>query len=109
DNAADAFRKAIALDPTFVLAHSALGVCYATYVTKGMGGVTYYDAAEEAHSQALQLDPNAIEPRVYLVYIYMGAGEKQKARELVERLRREAPNNAAIRYIAGILYRLDGL
>ncbi len=108
DEACSAFKRAIALDPDFVLAHSALGVAFSTYVMKGMGGVSYYDEAESACNRALELDPKAVEPRITLVYIYMGSGEKQRARELVEQLRSEAPNNTAIRFVAGTLYRLDG-
>lgn len=109
DEAVDTFRRAVAIDPNYALAHSALGVCLATYVMKGMGGTNFYDEAEASLKRALELDPSLIEARVHLVYIYLGAGEKQQARELVEKLRREAPNNATVRYIAGTLYRLDGM
>ena len=108
DEACAAFKRAIELDPNFVLAHSALGVCLSTYVMKGMGGVSYYDEAEASCKRALDLDPKAVEPRITLVYIYLGSGDKQRARELVEQLRSEAPNNTAIRFVAGTLYRLDG-
>jgi serine/threonine-protein kinase len=74
-----------------------------------MGGVTYYDEAEAALQRAIDIDPKAIEPRIFLVFIYLGAGEKQKARDLVEKLRREAPNNSVVHNVAGTLYRLDGL
>ncbi len=108
DDAVLAFKRAVEIDPEFVLAHSALGVSYSTYVMKGMGGISYYDEAEAACKRALELDPGAVEPRVTLVYIYMGSGDKRRARQLVEELRREAPNDTSIRYVAGTLYRLDG-
>lgn len=108
DDAVSAFKSAIDIDPEFTLAWSALGVCYATYVMKGMGGISFYDEAESACQRALDLDPKLVEPRVTLVYIYMGSGNKPKARDLVEQLRREAPNDTGIRSVAGTLYRLDG-
>jgi len=43
-----AFRQAIDLDPSYALAYSALGECLATYVMKGMGGISYYDEGEAA-------------------------------------------------------------
>jgi eukaryotic-like serine/threonine-protein kinase len=109
DEAVKTFRRAIELDPNYALAHGALGETLATYVMKGMGGVTYYDEAESALQRAIDIDPKAIEPRIFLVFIYLGAGEKQKARDLVEKLRREAPNSAVVHNVAGTLYRLDGL
>ena len=108
DDAVAAFQSAVGLDPEFALAYSALGVSYSTYVMKGMGGISYYDEAEAACKRALELDPKAVEPRVTLVYSYLGSGDKPKARELVEQLRREAPNDTSIRNVAGTLYRLDG-
>lgn len=108
DEAVKAFRDAVEMDPAFALAWSALGASYSTYVMKGMGGISYYDEAESACKRALELDPKAVEPRVTLVYIYLGSGDKPNARELVEQLRREAPNDTAIRNVAGTLYRLDG-
>jgi serine/threonine protein kinase/tetratricopeptide (TPR) repeat protein len=108
DGACDAYKAALDLDPEFTLAWSGLGVCYSTYVMKGMGGISYYDEAEAACKRALDLDPKLVEPRVTLVYIYMSSGDKQKARELVQQLRREAPNDTGIRSVAGTLYRLDG-
>jgi serine/threonine-protein kinase len=108
DNAVLAFKRAIELDPEFTLAWSGLGVSYSTYVMKGMGGLSFYDEAEAACKRALALDPNLVEPRVTLFYIYLGSGNKRRARELVEQLRRDAPNDTAIRFVAGTLYRLDG-
>jgi serine/threonine-protein kinase len=108
DDAVETFRRAIELDPNYAHAHSALGVCLTTYVMKGMGGVAQYDEAEAELTRALELDPNLIEPRTYLVYVYMSGGDKQRAREQIERVRREAPNNTDIHQVAGTLYRLDG-
>lgn len=108
DEAVLAFKRATELDPQFSNAYSSLGVCYSTYVMKGMGGIAYYDQAESTCNRALELDPKAVEPRVTLVFIYLQSGDKRRARELVEQLRREAPNDTSIRSVAGTLYRLDG-
>ena len=41
-------QVAVEIDPEYTLAYSGLGVCYSTYVMKGMGGISFYDEAEAA-------------------------------------------------------------
>lgn len=102
------FRRAVALDPEFALAHCALGGCYANRVIKCMGDSEDYERAEEEFRKGLALDPKNFEARMHMVFIYLARGEKQKARAEVERLRREAPNDTGVQFVASYLYRLDG-
>ena len=102
------FRRATELDPTYALAHSGLGICYANRVFKGFGDTEDYARAEEALKAALKLDPQLVEARLHMVYIYLVRGEKTRARAEVERLRREAPNDPAVHRVAANIYRLDG-
>jgi serine/threonine-protein kinase len=102
------FRRATELDPSYALAHSGLGVCYANRVFKGFGDAEDYARAEEAFDIALKLDPQLVEARLHMVYIYLERGEKARARSEVERLRREAPNDPAVHRVAANIYRLDG-
>jgi serine/threonine-protein kinase len=102
------FRRATELDPTYALAHSGLGICYANRVFKGFGDTEDYARAEEALKAALKLDPQLVEARLHMVYIYLERGEKTRARAEVERLRREAPNDPAVHRVAANIYRLDG-
>jgi serine/threonine protein kinase/tetratricopeptide (TPR) repeat protein len=102
------FKRAAELDPNFVLAHSALGGCYANLVRKGFGDVEDYHHAEEAFEKALALDPKNFEARMHMVFIHLSRGEKARARELLSRLRREMPNDVGVHFVSGILRRLDG-
>jgi TolB-like protein/Flp pilus assembly protein TadD len=102
------FRRAVELDPTLALAHSGLGVCYVTRVFDKVGGATDYEQAEAAFQHALTLDPALVEARLHMVFIYLTRGEKRKARTEIERLLKEAPNDAAVHRVAANLYRLDG-
>jgi TolB-like protein/Flp pilus assembly protein TadD len=102
------FRRAVSLDPQFALAHCALGGCYANRVIKCMGDNEDYERAEEEFHKGLALDPKNFEARMHMVFIYLARGEKQKARAEVERLRREAPNDTGVQFVASYLYRLDG-
>jgi len=102
------FCRATELDPSFALAHSGIGVCYTRRVIKGFGDCKDYVRAEAEFVQALTTDPQLVEARLHMIYIFLSRGEKTRAREEVERLRREAPNDAATHVIAGTVYRLDG-
>jgi tetratricopeptide (TPR) repeat protein len=43
-----------------------------------------------------------------MVFVYLWRGQKQKARDEVERARREAPNEPVVHFVKGLLHRLDG-
>jgi eukaryotic-like serine/threonine-protein kinase len=102
------FTRAIELDPEFGLAYDGLGACHVNRVFKGLGGVADYEQAEAAFNRALVIDPNIIEARMLMVFIYLWRGEKQKARDEVARMRREAPNEAVVYFVKATLHRLDG-
>ena len=108
DLAIEHFQRAIALDQSFALAYSGLGACYANRVLKGLGNAEDYELAEEAFNQALELDPDVVEARMLMVFVYLARGEKQKARMEVARLRQKAPNEAAVYFVKGAIHRLDG-
>ncbi|HEV2707136.1 MAG TPA: protein kinase [Pyrinomonadaceae bacterium] len=102
------FERAVSLDPSFALAYSGLGACYANRVIKGAGAAEDYERAEEAFDRALSLDPEVVEARMLMVFIHLARGEKQRAREEVARLQQKAPNQAAVYFVSGALHRLDG-
>jgi len=102
------FQKAANLDPSFALAHSALGAVYAGRVMKAFGEPGDHARAHEAFDKALALDPHLIEARMSMVFIYLADGEKQKARETAEQLGQEVPNDASVHFVRGVVARLDG-
>jgi serine/threonine-protein kinase len=108
DAAIKHFSRAIDLDPEFALAYDGLGASYVNLVHKGLGGAEDYERAEAAFNKALDLDPNLIEARMLMVFIYLWRGEKQKAREEVAQMRRQAPNEAVVHFVKATLHRLDG-
>jgi len=107
DSAISHFERATELDPNFALAHSALGGCYVNRVLKGLGEANDYDKAQAAFSKALAIDPKLLEARMHMIFIYMSHGQKQKAREEVELLREEYPNDVGVHFARGYLARLD--
>jgi len=102
------FRRAIELDPTFALAHCALGTSYLHKVLKVVGGKEDVEKAAVALDHALSLDPQMIEARAYRTMIDCLQGEVQRSREQMFALRREAPNNFEVQYLSAAYYRFDG-
>jgi len=102
------FERAAYLDPSFALAHSALGAAHASRVMKGFGEADDHSLAQEAFDKALALDPHLIEARMNMIFIYLSSGRKAQARAAAEQLRREAPNDASVHFVRGVLARLDG-
>jgi serine/threonine protein kinase/tetratricopeptide (TPR) repeat protein len=102
------FSRAIELDPEFGLAYDGLGACHVNRVFKGLGGVEDFQKAEQAFNKALSIDPNIVEARMLMVFVLLWRGQKQKAREEVARMRRDAPNEAVVYFVKATLHRLDG-
>ncbi|MDX6529079.1 MAG: eukaryotic-like serine/threonine-protein kinase [Blastocatellia bacterium] len=108
DEAIEHFQTAAYLDPSFALAHSALGGAYANRVMKGFGEAGDHAHAEAAFQKALALDPHLLEARMHMVFIYMARGDKEQARRTADRLKQEAPNDVGVHFARGVLARLDG-
>lgn len=102
------FQRAVELDPNFALAHDGLGAAYVNRVFKGLGGAEDFERAEVAFNKALAIDPQLIEARMLMVFVYLWRGEKQKARDEVARARREAPDEPVVHFVKATLHRLDG-
>jgi eukaryotic-like serine/threonine-protein kinase len=108
DEAIEHFERAADLDPAFALAHCGLGSAYANRVIKGFGETEDHALAQDAFDKALALDPHLLEARMHMVFIYLSRGEKQKARDAVEQLRHEAPNDVGVHFVRSVVARLDG-
>jgi eukaryotic-like serine/threonine-protein kinase len=102
------FTRATELDPDFGLAYDGLGAAHVNRVFKGLGGAADFEKAEDAFNKALSIDPNMIEARMLMVFVQLWRGQKAKARDEVERMRRQAPNEAVVHFVKATLHRLDG-
>jgi eukaryotic-like serine/threonine-protein kinase len=108
DAAIEHFRRAIEIDPQFALAYSALGSAYVNRVLKGLGQAGDHEKAQKVFRKALALDPKLLEARRHMVFIYLTDGRKAKAREEIELLRQEYPNDSGVQFVRGVVARLDG-
>jgi tetratricopeptide (TPR) repeat protein len=77
-------------------------------VLKGLGQAGDHDKAKLAFKRALTLDPRLLEARMQMVIIYLTGGQKQRARDEVEMLRDEYPNDPGVQFVRAIVARLDG-
>ena len=102
------FNEAVGLDPEFADAHAALGRCYIHHA-QGYGGEEYVTLAERALRRALEIAPASAEARLQMVHVDLHRGDKDRAHATIAELRREAPDDPAVLYVAGMLYRLEGL
>jgi eukaryotic-like serine/threonine-protein kinase len=102
------FQNAIQLDVNFALAHDGLGAAYVNKVFKGYGGAEDFERAEAAFTRALAIDYHLAESRMLMVFVYLWRGEKQKARDEVALMRKEAPGEAVVHFVKATLHRLDG-
>ncbi len=108
EQAVKMMHEAVGLDPEFARAHATLGRCYILHA-QGYGGPEYYVLAERALRRALELDPTIVNARLHMIYVDLHHGDKEKARATIEDLRREAPEDPSVLFVAAMLYRLDGL
>jgi serine/threonine-protein kinase len=107
DSSIEHFRRAIEIDPQYALAYSALGSAYVNRVLKGLGQAGDHEKAKNAFRKALALDPMLLEARRHMVFIYLTGGQKQKAREEIDALRRQYPNDSGVHFVRGVIARLD--
>ena len=107
DSAIEHFRRAVEIDPQYALAYSGLGSAYVNRVLKGLGQTGDHEKAKLAFKKALALDPMLLEARRHMVFIYLTGGQKQKAREAIDALRREYPNDSGVHFVRGVIARLD--
>ena len=76
-------------------------------VLKGVGDASDHAKAEKEFKEALALDPKLLEARMHMVFIYLTHGQKPKAREEIQRLRQEYPNDVGVHFVRGVVARLD--
>ncbi len=101
-------HEAIGLDPEFARAHATLGRCYVLHA-QGWGGRENYALAERSLKRALELDPTIVNAHLQMVYVDLHHGDKEHARATIDRLLHETPDDPSVLFVAGMLFRLDGL
>jgi len=101
-------HESIGLDPAFASAHATLGRCYVLYA-QGYGGPENFQLAERSLRRALEIDSALLDARLQMAYVDLHNGDRDRAHARVDELLREAPEDPSVLFVAGMLYRIDGL
>ena len=109
DRAHALFTSVTSRDPEFASGWSGLGIAELQYVRHGFGGQIHVMHSRRAFDEALKLDPSAIEPNLYRIYMLLSRGEKESARHGTANLLTTARNDWNVHMVAGLALRGDGM
>lgn len=107
--AIDLLQRSIDLDPGFAPAHAELGFRSQRMAQFEMEDPENYRSSEDHYLKALEIDPNNLDALSYLTIFYTESSNTEEAVRLTKKMRSINPNNAAVRFASGYLYRYIGL
>lgn len=102
-------EKSAALDPNYALTWAHLGKAYTTSATLRFGGREQYDKAQAAYQKAMALNPELVEPRIYMANMLTDTGRVEQAVPLLRSALQTSPNNAELHWELGYAYRFAGM
>jgi len=102
-------EKSAALDPNYAPTWAHLGEAYAASATLQLGGREQYDQAQTAYQKAIALNPNLVEPRIYMANMLTDTGHVEQAVPLLRAALAANPSNAEVHWELGYAYRFAGM
>jgi TolB-like protein len=102
-------EKTVSLDPNFALAWAHLGRTYNALASFALEGSDANDKAFRSYEKALQLNPQEVEPRIYLANAYTDTGRVNQAIPLLKETLEAHPNLAEAHWELGYAYRFGGM
>lgn len=102
-------EKAAATEPRYALTWAYLGRAYTTNASLQFGGRDQYRKARAAYEQALALNPNLIEARVYMANLLTDTGRAEEAVPLLRSVLESNNNFAEAHWELGYAYRFGGM
>ncbi|HTW78647.1 MAG TPA: protein kinase [Terracidiphilus sp.] len=102
-------EKSVSLDPNFALSWAHLGKAYSSSATLQFGGREVYDKAQAAYEKAIALDPNLVEPRIYMANMLTDTGRVEQAVPILRAALKSNPQNAELHWELGYAYRFAGM
>jgi tetratricopeptide (TPR) repeat protein len=107
--AIDVLEKATALEPGYAPAWAHLGRAYATNASLQFGGREQYTKAQAAYEKAMALNPQLVEPRIYMANLWTDTGRVERAVPLLRSVLKSNPNNAEAHWELGYAFRFAGM
>ncbi|MGC2637779.1 MAG: protein kinase [Acidobacteriaceae bacterium] len=102
-------EKSANLDPGYAPTFANLGKAYTTSATLRLGGRDQYDRAQAAFERAMALNPELVEPRIYMANMLTDTGRVEEAVPLLRTALAANPNNAELHWELGYAYRFAGM
>lgn len=102
-------EKSADLDPGYAPTFANLGKAYTTSATLRLGGRDQYDHAQAAFEKAMALNPDLVEPRIYMANMLTDTGRVEQAVPLLRTALAANPNNAELHWELGYAYRFAGM
>jgi tetratricopeptide (TPR) repeat protein len=107
--AIDMLEKATALEPNYASAWAHLGRAYTTNASLQFGGREDYIKAQAAYNKAMALNPDLVEPRIYMANLLTDTGRVEEAVPLLRSVLKNNPNAAEAHWELGYAYRFAGM
>jgi DNA-binding winged helix-turn-helix (wHTH) protein/TolB-like protein/Flp pilus assembly protein TadD len=107
--AIEMFRKSVGIDPGYALAWAHLGTAYTATAAFRFGGKEDYQRALAAYRQALQLNPQQMEARIFMANMLIDTNEIVRAVPLLRDVLNTNPNYALAHWELGYAYRFAGV
>jgi DNA-binding winged helix-turn-helix (wHTH) protein/TolB-like protein/Flp pilus assembly protein TadD len=107
--AVNLLEKTVAIDPNYAAAWAHLGRAYNAEAAFAMEGTEAYDKAFAAYEKALNLNPQQIEPRIFMANTYTDTGRVWASIPLLRETLKAHPNLAEAHWELGYAYRFGGM
>ena len=106
--AIETLEQSIKADPDFARAWDILGASYMVDASTRFGGKDHYDLAERAFKKSLELNPNELQPRVFLSDILIETNRVEEAVEFLRDTISQNPDDALAHWELSYAYRYAG-
>jgi DNA-binding winged helix-turn-helix (wHTH) protein/TolB-like protein len=102
-------EKSTELAPHYALSWANLGKSYVANASFQLAGLEHYRKAQAAFEQALALQPDELDARIYMANMFTDTGRVEQAVPLLREALKTNPNHAEIHWELGYAYRFAGM